>query len=104
MPAGVRQNGDAIADWESTARTILHCKLVVTVDTAVAHLAGSLGVPTICLLPRRSDWKWGCGEARGTNGMGSLSESSATRIRLPGTWIRIKNYWTPGFRENQVFT
>ena len=58
LPAGVRQNGDAMADWESTARTILHCKLVVTVDTAVAHLAGSLGVPTICLLPRRSDWKW----------------------------------------------
>ena len=59
FPARTHQDDAALADWESTAVTILHCKLVVTVDTAVAHLAGSLGVPTLCLLPLRSDWKWG---------------------------------------------
>jgi hypothetical protein len=62
LPSKVRQDDAAVANWEATARTILHCKLVVTVDTAVAHLAGSLGVPTLCLLPLRSDWKWGIDE------------------------------------------
>ena len=58
-PKGVTQDDAALASWEETARTILKCRLVVTVDTAVAHLAGSLGVPTLVLLPLRVDWKWG---------------------------------------------
>ena len=32
--------------------------LVITVDTAVAHLAGSLGVETWILLPYNPDWRW----------------------------------------------
>ena len=32
---------------------------VLTVDTALAHAAGSLGVPTVILLPRAADWRWG---------------------------------------------
>jgi hypothetical protein len=32
--------------------------MVVTVDTAVAHLAGLLNVPTLLILPLNSDWKW----------------------------------------------
>lgn len=45
--------------WQSSAARVLALSLVVTVDTAVAHLAGSLGVKTLILLPMRSDWKWG---------------------------------------------
>ena len=83
-PAKVRQNDAAIADWESTARTILHCKLVVTVDTAVAHLAGSLGVPTLCLLPRRSDWKWAAGD-RPLNDWYGMN-FNVYRNQNPATW------------------
>lgn len=46
-------------DFRDTAALMLNCDLVVTVDTAPAHLAASLGVPTWILLPAYStDWRW----------------------------------------------
>ena len=48
-----------LKNWTETARVIAGLDCVVTVDTAVAHLAGLLGVPTLCILPVASDWKWG---------------------------------------------
>ncbi len=42
-----------------TADLMTELDLVVAVDTAVAHLAGSLGIPTYLLLPFRSEWRWG---------------------------------------------
>jgi ADP-heptose:LPS heptosyltransferase len=41
---------------------IVQLDFVVTVDTSVAHLTGSLGVPAFVLLPLASDWRWGLGE------------------------------------------
>ena len=71
VPKGVIQDDGMLADWEDTARTLLKCKLVVTVDTAIAHLAGSLGVPTLILVPLRSDWKWSLPPATSTAWYGS---------------------------------
>lgn len=45
-------------DFLETARQIARCSLVITVDTSVAHLAGSLGVPTWILLPHVAEWRW----------------------------------------------
>ncbi len=45
-------------DFADTADLIAALDLVVAVDTAVAHLAGGLGVPLLLLLPRRMDWRW----------------------------------------------
>lgn len=47
-----------IHDFADTAALIMNLDLVITIDTAVAHLAGALGVPTWVLLPFSSDWRW----------------------------------------------
>lgn len=41
-----------------TAAILQNLDLVVTADTALAHLAGSLGVPTWVVLPFAPDWRW----------------------------------------------
>jgi tetratricopeptide (TPR) repeat protein len=41
-----------------TAAAMKHLDLVVTCDTAIAHLAGALGVPAWVLLPYAADWRW----------------------------------------------
>jgi tetratricopeptide (TPR) repeat protein len=50
--------GDAIADLSDTAAIVAQLDLVLTIDTAVAHLAGAMGVPVWLLLPWRPDWRW----------------------------------------------
>lgn len=42
-----------------TAAIVLACDLVITTDTAMAHLAGALGVSTWLLLKHVPDWRWG---------------------------------------------
>lgn len=41
-----------------TAALIKNLDLVIAIDSAVAHLAGALGVPTLLLLPYVPDWRW----------------------------------------------
>ena len=47
-----------IGDFASTAGLLAEMDLVITVDTAVAHLAGALGRPVWILLPYGADWRW----------------------------------------------
>jgi len=50
--------GDRLADFADTAAVLELADLVITVDTALAHLAGALGQPTRLLLPFAPDWRW----------------------------------------------
>jgi len=45
-------------DFHDAAALLAAMDLIVTVDTAVAHLAGALGKPVFVLLPHIPDWRW----------------------------------------------
>ena len=47
--------GDAFVD---TAAIIHHLDLVITIDSAIAHLAGAMGRPVWTVLGFGSDWRW----------------------------------------------
>ena len=47
-----------LTDFADTAALVETLDLIITVDTAVAHLAGALGKPVWILLPYSPDWRW----------------------------------------------
>ena len=49
---------DAIEDFADTAAILSSVDLVITSDSAVAHLAGALGKPVWVLLQHVADWRW----------------------------------------------
>ena len=54
----IKYFGDALEDFTDTAALINCLDLVISVDTSVAHLAGTLGKLTWVLLPFSPDWRW----------------------------------------------
>src|SRR5262249_26765260 len=52
---GLDTEGGAFLDTAAVMRCL---DLVVTADTATAHLAGALGVPVWVALARIADWRW----------------------------------------------
>lgn len=45
-------------DFNLTADIINKLDLIITSDTSIAHLSGSMGKKTYLLLPRKTDWRW----------------------------------------------
>ncbi|WP_126147171.1 tetratricopeptide repeat protein [Synechococcus elongatus] len=50
--------GSEIGDFQDTVDRLAHLDLLITVDTAIAHLGGMIGLPTWVLLPAVPDWRW----------------------------------------------
>ncbi len=55
----VFDGGALINDFADSAALMSCLDAVISVDTATAHLAGALGIPTAVLLPYSADWRWG---------------------------------------------
>ncbi len=52
---------EARHDFDDKAALVDCLDLVISVDTANAHLAGALGRPLWLMLPYSADWRWGVG-------------------------------------------
>lgn len=59
VAAGVTAYPGAIRNFADTAALLMHMDVVLSVDTAVAHLAGALGRPVWVMLSQYAlDWRW----------------------------------------------
>lgn len=50
--------GREIADFTDTAAILANVDLLITIDSAVAHLAGAMALKTWLLLPENADYRW----------------------------------------------
>ena len=57
--AGVLDFTAEMGDFSNSTALVAELDLIITVDTATAHLAGALGRPVWLLLPFVPDWRWG---------------------------------------------
>ncbi len=62
LPAALRPRVVDLAphcgDLHDTAHVLARCDLAISVDSAVAHLAGALGTPVLTCLPAVPDYRW----------------------------------------------
>jgi tetratricopeptide (TPR) repeat protein len=84
-PANVTSVGEQIQDFGDTAAVIELLDLVVSVDTATAHLAGAMGKPVWMLNATPGDWRW-----RGTGESTPWYPSMRIfRQQSPGEWTSV---------------
>ena len=50
--------GQEFEDFTDTAGAIENMDMIISVDTAVMHLAGAMGKPALGLIPYEPDWRW----------------------------------------------
>lgn len=77
--------GNRFEDFADTAAVVSQLDLVITVDTAVAHLAGALNIPVWVMIPFNSDWRW----LIGRNDSPWYPSMRLFRQERPGTWDHI---------------
>ena len=50
--------GAEITDFDDTMAILQNLDVLVTVDTAVGHLAGAMGLPACIMVAHAPDWRW----------------------------------------------
>ena len=56
--ANVRMLDAELTDFDESAAVMRNLDLMISIDSAPAHLAGALAVPTWILLPFDGEWRW----------------------------------------------
>lgn len=82
---GVRDFAPRLHDFADTAAAMSALDLVITVDTAAAHLAAALGKPVWLLLSALGEWRWG-DDAKATPWYPSMRLFRQPR---PGAWEEV---------------
>lgn len=60
--ANTRSIQDGFTDFKQVAEAIMACEMIISIDTAHAHLAGSLGKKVFLILSSEACWRWMYGE------------------------------------------
>ncbi len=55
---GMTDLSNDLNDFGDTAALVENLDLVITVDTAMGHLAGALAKPVWIMVPKAADWRW----------------------------------------------
>ena len=55
---GIQPLAPLLSNFSDTAHALSAMDLVITVDTAVAHLAGAMGIPVLLMVTAHPDWRW----------------------------------------------
>jgi hypothetical protein len=72
-------------DFLQTAGLVSPLDLVITCDTALAHLAGAMGKPVWILLPYNADWRW----VRGIEQTQWYPTARLFQQPAPGNWTAV---------------
>lgn len=84
-----------VSDFSESAKIVAGMDLVISVDTSLVHLSGSLGVETWMMQPRQeTDFRWGNPATKKLNGMGIESN-----IWYPSVRVLENNGWDNMFNN-----
>ncbi len=81
----IENRAPALKDFADTALAIQAVDLVISIDSAVAHLAGALGRPIWTLIPYVPDWRW----MRQRDDSPWYPTMRLMRQRAPGDWAEL---------------
>jgi len=86
---------DLIEDFSDTATAIFHMDLIISVDTATAHLSGAMGKPTWVMLSNEPDWRW----MRDRNDSPWYPSIRLFRQPAPGNFDHVMNSMTQALND-----
>jgi tetratricopeptide (TPR) repeat protein len=82
IDAGAQIDATSFAD---AAAIIANLDLVISIDSAIAHLAGAMGKPVWILLAKGSDWRW----LRDRDDTPWYPQARLFRQAKPGDWVEV---------------